>query len=61
MGSLLGPTPADTLLAKTENGPLKKIVQKFTFYYRHVDDTFILRKDSTSPPVIIRNINEVHI
>uniref|UniRef100_A0AA85J392 Reverse transcriptase domain-containing protein n=1 Tax=Trichobilharzia regenti TaxID=157069 RepID=A0AA85J392_TRIRE len=42
MGSPLGPILADFFLAKIENGPLKKVIEKADSYFRYVDDTFII-------------------
>lgn len=48
MSSSLSLILVDIFLDKLEDGPLKKTIRKFTFYCRHMDDTFFLCKDNVS-------------
>lgn len=47
MGSSPGPIFANFFLAKLENIPFKAVVDKLDFYYRNVNDTFIIVDHNT--------------
>ncbi|CAH8682076.1 unnamed protein product [Schistosoma rodhaini] len=45
MGSPLGPLLSDCFMANLENSALRPVIEKFHFYKRYMDDTFIICED----------------
>ncbi|CAH8470476.1 unnamed protein product [Schistosoma mattheei] len=60
MGSPLGPILAGIFLSKLENGPLAQEIDKFSFYCRYMDDTFILCNNQTDFLKTFDRFNTVH-
>ncbi|CAH8872385.1 unnamed protein product [Trichobilharzia szidati] len=60
MGSSLGPTLADCILAKLENGRLGDVIKELDMYYGYVDDTFILVDGNANIDELLVKFDNIH-
>ncbi|VDP97807.1 unnamed protein product [Trichobilharzia regenti] len=59
-GFSIGAILEDFFLAKVENGPLKKLIEKTDSYFRHVDDTFIILDVKADKNEVLIKFNDAH-
>ncbi|CAH8457153.1 unnamed protein product [Schistosoma rodhaini] len=60
MGSHLDTILVDFVFAKLDNGPLKEINDKHDFYFRYIDDTFIVVNQNIRKEQLLEASNNKH-